>query len=170
MYDMNRKHDVYDMNRNGDSCMQQRNVTYHFLHWKKGTPFAEDQGIYNRLTWWEQIDNGKQLTLLLSVCMDSLCLLMWKSRQLLDCLAHDRLPASYAVLQHTRGSHPGDPQVPSHAQGQDFRHQWRSVSPRRKGRKHRLFLFPTLLTRNGNPSMHPCMYNPCIENQRETVS
>ncbi|KAE8650225.1 hypothetical protein Csa_011543 [Cucumis sativus] len=37
-------------------------VTYHFFHWKKGTPFAEDQGIYNRLTWWEQIDNGKQLT------------------------------------------------------------------------------------------------------------
>ncbi|KAJ9681118.1 hypothetical protein PVL29_020150 [Vitis rotundifolia] len=35
-------------------------VTYHFFHWKKGTPFAEDQGIYNRLTWWEQIDNGKQ--------------------------------------------------------------------------------------------------------------
>ncbi|KAG6407592.1 hypothetical protein SASPL_130588 [Salvia splendens] len=38
------------------------NVTYHFFHWKKGTPFAEDQGIYNRLTWWEQIDSGKQLT------------------------------------------------------------------------------------------------------------
>ncbi|MBA0554033.1 hypothetical protein Golob_013166, partial [Gossypium lobatum] len=27
-----------------------------------GTPFADDQGIYNGLTWWEQIDNGKQLT------------------------------------------------------------------------------------------------------------
>ncbi|KAJ0633757.1 putative ORMDL family protein [Helianthus annuus] len=37
-------------------------VTYHFFHWMKGTPFADDQGIYNRLTWWEQIDNGKQLT------------------------------------------------------------------------------------------------------------
>ncbi|KAD5507447.1 hypothetical protein E3N88_15150 [Mikania micrantha] len=37
-------------------------ITYHFFHWKKGTPFAEDQGIYNRLTWWEQIDSGKQLT------------------------------------------------------------------------------------------------------------
>ncbi|XP_073020717.1 uncharacterized protein [Primulina eburnea] len=37
-------------------------VTYHFFHWKKGTPFSDDQGIYNRLTWWEQIDNGKQLT------------------------------------------------------------------------------------------------------------
>ena len=37
-------------------------VTYHFFHWKKGTPFAEDQGIYNALTWWEQMDNGKQLT------------------------------------------------------------------------------------------------------------
>ncbi|KAE8658541.1 F-box family protein isoform 1 [Hibiscus syriacus] len=37
-------------------------VTYHFFHWKKGTPFADDQGIYNGLTWWEQIDNGNQLT------------------------------------------------------------------------------------------------------------
>ncbi|KAL6128531.1 hypothetical protein ACLB2K_071886 [Fragaria x ananassa] len=37
-------------------------VTYQFFHWKKGTPFAEDQGIYNGLTWWEQMDNGKQLT------------------------------------------------------------------------------------------------------------
>lgn len=37
-------------------------VTYHFFHWKKGTPFSDDQGMYNRLTWWEQVDNGKQLT------------------------------------------------------------------------------------------------------------
>ncbi|KAJ0630773.1 putative ORMDL family protein [Helianthus annuus] len=37
-------------------------LTYQFFHWKKGTPFADDQGIYNRLTWWEQIDSGKQLT------------------------------------------------------------------------------------------------------------
>ncbi|XP_039122166.1 ORM1-like protein 3 [Dioscorea cayenensis subsp. rotundata] len=37
-------------------------ITYYFFHWKKGTPFAEDQGMYNNLTWWEQIDNGKQLT------------------------------------------------------------------------------------------------------------
>ncbi|GAB4857645.1 hypothetical protein Ancab_015551 [Ancistrocladus abbreviatus] len=37
-------------------------VTYHFFHWKKGTPFTDDQGIYNGLTWWEQIENGKQLT------------------------------------------------------------------------------------------------------------
>jgi len=28
----------------------------------KGTPFADDQGIYNGLTWWEQMDNGQQLT------------------------------------------------------------------------------------------------------------
>jgi hypothetical protein len=37
-------------------------ITYHFFHWKKGTPFADDQGMYNALTWWEQMDNGKQLT------------------------------------------------------------------------------------------------------------
>uniref|UniRef100_A0A6V7QV40 ORM1-like protein 3 n=1 Tax=Ananas comosus var. bracteatus TaxID=296719 RepID=A0A6V7QV40_ANACO len=32
------------------------------LSLEEGTPFADDQGIYNRLTWWEQMDNGKQLT------------------------------------------------------------------------------------------------------------
>ncbi|GER37166.1 ORM1-like protein 2 [Striga asiatica] len=39
-------------------------VTYHFFYWKKGTPFADDQGIYiyNRLTWWVQVDNDMQLT------------------------------------------------------------------------------------------------------------
>ncbi|KAH9533437.1 hypothetical protein CY35_18G052800 [Sphagnum magellanicum] len=37
-------------------------VTYRFFHWKKGTPFAEDQGDYAKLTWWEQVDNGRQHT------------------------------------------------------------------------------------------------------------
>ncbi|CAM6086155.1 unnamed protein product [Calypogeia fissa] len=37
-------------------------VTYRFFHWKKGSPFGEDQGMYNKLTWWEQVDNGRQLT------------------------------------------------------------------------------------------------------------
>ncbi|PNT69223.1 ORM1-like protein 2 isoform X2 [Brachypodium distachyon] len=37
-------------------------ITYHFFHWKKGTPFADDQGVYNTLTWWEQMDSGQQLT------------------------------------------------------------------------------------------------------------
>jgi hypothetical protein len=37
-------------------------VTYRFFHWKKGTPFAEDQGDYAKLTWWEQMDNGRQNT------------------------------------------------------------------------------------------------------------
>ncbi|EFJ31295.1 hypothetical protein SELMODRAFT_81257 [Selaginella moellendorffii] len=37
-------------------------VTYNFFHWKKGTPFAEDQGLYSKLTWWEQMDHGRQLT------------------------------------------------------------------------------------------------------------
>ncbi|MBA0802393.1 hypothetical protein Gohar_012691 [Gossypium harknessii] len=32
------------------------------FNFELGTPFAEDQGMYNGLTWWEQIDNGKQLT------------------------------------------------------------------------------------------------------------
>ncbi|KAL6871546.1 hypothetical protein ACP4OV_014375 [Aristida adscensionis] len=47
----------------GLSPLRAPGITYHFFHWKKGTPFAaDDQGIYNRLTWWEQIDNGQQLT------------------------------------------------------------------------------------------------------------
>ncbi|XP_047324731.1 ORM1-like protein 1 [Impatiens glandulifera] len=38
-------------------------ITFNWFHWKKGTPFAdEDQGMYNQLTWWEQIDNGMQCT------------------------------------------------------------------------------------------------------------
>ena len=37
-------------------------VTFYLFHWKKGSPFAEDQGVYDKLTWWEQVDNGRQLT------------------------------------------------------------------------------------------------------------
>ncbi|KAI5056508.1 hypothetical protein GOP47_0028326 [Adiantum capillus-veneris] len=37
-------------------------ITYWSFHWRKGTPFSEDQGMYNKLTWWEQMDNGRQLT------------------------------------------------------------------------------------------------------------
>jgi len=35
------------------------------LHWLKGTPFqlAEDQGRYDRDTFWEQIDHGRQGTM-----------------------------------------------------------------------------------------------------------
>ena len=50
------------MNRVISLLNSKKKVTYHSFHWKKGTPFGDDQGIYNRLTWWEQIDNGKQLT------------------------------------------------------------------------------------------------------------
>ncbi|KAI3770339.1 hypothetical protein L6452_01467 [Arctium lappa] len=47
----------------GQARIWNTTVTYHLFHWKKGIPFpfAVDQGIYNRLTWWEQIDSGKQL-------------------------------------------------------------------------------------------------------------
>ncbi|GBG84227.1 hypothetical protein CBR_g38199 [Chara braunii] len=37
-------------------------VTFYLFHWKKGSPFAEDQGAYDKLTWWEQMDSGRQLT------------------------------------------------------------------------------------------------------------
>lgn len=38
-------------------------MTFYLFHWKKGSPFpAEDQGHYDNLTWWEQMDSGRQLT------------------------------------------------------------------------------------------------------------
>ncbi|KYQ99965.1 hypothetical protein DLAC_03554 [Tieghemostelium lacteum] len=38
--------------------------TWFGLHWQKGIPFfyPGDQGKYNRLTLWEQIDHGQQYT------------------------------------------------------------------------------------------------------------
>ncbi|CAA2956541.1 ORM1 3 [Olea europaea subsp. europaea] len=48
--------------RVANRSLRRMGVTYQCFHWKKGTLFADDQGIYNRLTWWEQIENGKQLT------------------------------------------------------------------------------------------------------------
>mmetsp|Transcript_13926 Transcript_13926/g.30084 ORF Transcript_13926/g.30084 Transcript_13926/m.30084 type:complete len:158 (-) Transcript_13926:566-1039(-) len=38
-------------------------ATYYLLHWTKGTPFPEDDnGKYDRLTFWEQVDNGVYAT------------------------------------------------------------------------------------------------------------
>ena len=37
-------------------------VTFYLLHWKKGTPVYYDQGKYDHLTFWEQIDDGSQFT------------------------------------------------------------------------------------------------------------
>eukprot|EP00270_Netrium_digitus_P005404 TRINITY_DN1709_c0_g1_i3.p1 TRINITY_DN1709_c0_g1~~TRINITY_DN1709_c0_g1_i3.p1 ORF type:complete len:215 (+),score=9.12 TRINITY_DN1709_c0_g1_i3:163-807(+) len=37
-------------------------VTFYLFHWKKGSPVSEDQGVYDKLTWWEQMDDGRQLT------------------------------------------------------------------------------------------------------------
>lgn len=31
--------------------------TYYVLHWMKGSLYPEDQGQFNRLTFWEQMDN-----------------------------------------------------------------------------------------------------------------
>lgn len=34
-------------------------ITYYLFHWTKGTPFVEeDQGKYDQLTFWEQVDGG----------------------------------------------------------------------------------------------------------------
>jgi hypothetical protein len=33
--------------------------TYYLLHWTKGSPCLEEQGKYDRQTFWEQIDNGR---------------------------------------------------------------------------------------------------------------
>lgn len=32
-------------------------ITYYCFHWTKGSPIQEDQGIYDHLTFWEQLDN-----------------------------------------------------------------------------------------------------------------
>lgn len=42
-------------------------ITFYLLHWKKGTPIpqgdvAHDPGVYDHLTFWEQMDEGVQLT------------------------------------------------------------------------------------------------------------
>jgi len=37
-------------------------VTFYLLHWKKGSPVYYDQGKYDHLTFWEQIDGGSQFT------------------------------------------------------------------------------------------------------------
>ncbi|EGG13287.1 hypothetical protein DFA_11048 [Cavenderia fasciculata] len=38
-------------------------ITWFAFHWQKGIPFdLSDQGKYNRLTLWEQIDKGQQYT------------------------------------------------------------------------------------------------------------
>jgi hypothetical protein len=37
-------------------------ITYFLLHWNKGSPIQDDQGIYDNLTFWEQIDDGVQGT------------------------------------------------------------------------------------------------------------
>mmetsp|Transcript_25928 Transcript_25928/g.65382 ORF Transcript_25928/g.65382 Transcript_25928/m.65382 type:complete len:159 (+) Transcript_25928:307-783(+) len=33
-------------------------VTFYFFHYSKGSPFSEDQGKYDTLTFWEQLDDG----------------------------------------------------------------------------------------------------------------
>jgi hypothetical protein len=37
-------------------------VTFPLFHWHKGSPIAADQGAYDKLTFWEQMDGGVQLT------------------------------------------------------------------------------------------------------------
>jgi hypothetical protein len=37
-------------------------ASYFMLHWMKGSPIDTDQGRYDRLTFWEQLDDGVQYT------------------------------------------------------------------------------------------------------------
>jgi len=37
-------------------------VSFYIYHWQKGVPFNEGQGAYDKMTWWEQMDDGRQLT------------------------------------------------------------------------------------------------------------
>ncbi|XP_037405436.1 uncharacterized protein LOC119268042 isoform X2 [Triticum dicoccoides] len=59
-------------------------ITYHFFHWNRGTPFADDQGMYNRLTWWDQMDNNKQLRKAMFICSHQVNLL-YNTKQISCC-------------------------------------------------------------------------------------
>lgn len=37
-------------------------LSFYLLHWVKGSPIDADQGKYDRLTFWEQLDDGVQYT------------------------------------------------------------------------------------------------------------
>lgn len=37
-------------------------MVYFVLHYVKGKPFDDDQGVSRRLTHWEQLDDGEQFT------------------------------------------------------------------------------------------------------------
>ena len=37
-------------------------LTFPMFHWLKGSPIGADQGAYDKLTFWEQMDGGLQLT------------------------------------------------------------------------------------------------------------
>ena len=37
-------------------------ITFYLLHWNKGSPVQEDQGKWDALTFWEQLDDGIQGT------------------------------------------------------------------------------------------------------------
>ncbi len=37
-------------------------LSYYLLHWHKGSPVEADQGEYDSLTFWEQLDDGVQGT------------------------------------------------------------------------------------------------------------
>lgn len=37
-------------------------LTFYLLHWMKGSPVSADQGRYDGLTFWEQLDDGVQNT------------------------------------------------------------------------------------------------------------
>ncbi|CAD7705017.1 unnamed protein product [Ostreobium quekettii] len=37
-------------------------VTFYLMHWIKGSPIEEDQGMWDGHTFWEQLDDGEQGT------------------------------------------------------------------------------------------------------------
>lgn len=37
-------------------------ISWYLLHWTKGSPISDDQGKYDSMTFWEQIDDGVQFT------------------------------------------------------------------------------------------------------------
>lgn len=70
-------------------------VTFYYFHWHKGSPIATDQGQYDRLTFWEQMDSGVQFTVnkkFLTAVPVVIFLLSWKKGD------HDTLLGSLNLI------------------------------------------------------------------------
>ncbi|RYG47548.1 hypothetical protein EON67_08480 [archaeon] len=78
--------------------------TFWSLHWKRGSPFWEDQGEYLDRTMWEQIDNGVPWTNARKFLMIVPIVLYVPLAARLPPLPHVVATARSAAATQTRGS------------------------------------------------------------------